>query len=67
MKSQFEQFYANKVAEQINKGVAVESVTIDLRLSVVKPLHAKWITKAADEIAKNGDLVKKAWTMASIC
>lgn len=66
MKAQFENYYSNKVADQMKKGVKVEDIKVDLRLSVVKPLHAKWVTKSVDEISKNIELIKKAWAMAGI-
>lgn len=66
MKAQFENYYSNKVADQMKKGVKVEDIKVDLRLSVVKPLHAKWVTKSVDEISKNMELIKKAWAMAGI-
>lgn len=50
----------------MKKGVKVEDIKVDLRLSVVKPLHAKWVTKSVDEISKNMELIKKAWAMAGI-
>lgn len=66
MKAQFENYYSSKVADQMEKGVKVEDIKVELLLSVVKPLHAKWVTKSADERSKNTELIRKAWTTAGI-
>ena len=39
---------------------------VDLRLSVIKPLHAKWLLKTCVDIGKKQELIRKAWGMAGI-
>lgn len=43
LKSQFQNFYAQEVKAALASGVDVESVNIDLHLSKIKPVHAKWL------------------------
>ena len=44
LRQQFQDWYASKICEQLDGGG--ETVPIDLRLSVVKPLRARWMMKA---------------------
>ena len=46
MKRKFVEWYANKVTRVLNDGQDLESITIDFKLSIVKPLHAKWVMDA---------------------
>ena len=34
---------ANEISKQIKEGIAPPDVKVSLKLSVIKPLHAKWI------------------------
>ena len=43
---------ADEVQSQIARGIAPESVSVDLEINTQKPLHAKWVTHF--EIVKNG-------------
>lgn len=43
LRQQFQEWYANKICEQLDG-----EVPVDLRLSVVKPLGAKWMMKLYD-------------------
>ena len=49
---QFQDWYASKICEQLDgEG---ETVPIDLRLSVVKTLGARWMMKLYDYLNQNG-------------
>ena len=39
----YQDWYAEKVLQQLNRSVAVHNVKVDVKLSIMKPLHAKWI------------------------
>ena len=43
-----------------------ENVKVDLRISVLKPLQAKWVTSFYDKMQSRQDIVKKAWERAGI-
>ena len=36
--------YSDQVRTQLDRGIKIEEVKVDMRLSVVKPLSAKWIS-----------------------
>ena len=37
----YQDWYAEKVFEQLNRGVQAHDVTVDFRLSTIKPIHAR--------------------------
>lgn len=39
---------------------------IDMRLSVVKPLHASWLVKTHKQLKEKTDLIKSAFVAAGI-
>lgn len=66
MKSQFVAWYSDQVLSQLRRGVSIEAVRVDLRLSVVKPLSGKWITEAVHHIASHPNIVKSGFKGAGI-
>ena len=43
MKDQFTSWYSAQIQSQLDSGVILDDVDVDLRLSVLKPIHATWI------------------------
>ena len=43
LKSKFTEWYSIFIAAQLDEGKAIENVEVKLKLSVLKPLQAKWI------------------------
>ena len=43
MKDQFTSWYSANVQSQFDSEVPLEDVDVDLRLSVIKPIHATWL------------------------
>ena len=37
-------WYAEQVQAQISKGISPESGSVDLKISIPKPIHAKWVS-----------------------
>lgn len=58
---QFITYYAAAVQEQLQSGVNVEDISVDFRLSVLKPLHAKWLVNAYNYFTsdKGKDVIAK--------
>lgn len=65
LKSQFQNFYAQEVKAALASGVDVESVNIDLHLSKIKPIHAKWFVYAIEQLADR-ELIAGAFEKAGI-
>ena len=59
LRTKFKESYTQKLCSQLNEGKETEGV--DLKLSVIRPLGAKWIVAAHDLIKNNSDLVKNGF------
>ena len=68
MKRKFVKCYANKVTRALDDGQDLESVTIDFKLSTVKPLHEKWVMEAYNHITSSigKDICLKGWQKSGI-
>ncbi|ELU18281.1 hypothetical protein CAPTEDRAFT_185762 [Capitella teleta] len=58
LKNCFIQWYADKVAMASEAG---NSVDVDLRLSIMKPLHALWVHKAWNVLQENESALLHGW------
>ncbi len=66
LKRKFESWYADKVTQEVNTGKDVYSISIETKLSIVKPLHAKWLISLYDHMKNNPEMVTKSFKMAKI-
>ena len=66
LKRKFENWYAEQVTKKIENGVNVLSVNIETKLSIVKPLHARWLISFYDHMQNNRQMIIKAFEMAGI-
>ncbi|KAJ8320516.1 hypothetical protein KUTeg_002103, partial [Tegillarca granosa] len=56
----------NKYYQSTKKGVRIENVTVDLKTSNVKPIHANWLLSVFDEISKDKHCVIEGFKLADI-
>ena len=61
LRKQTNTWFSDQVQSQIKNGVTTENVKVDLRISVLKPLHAKWVTSFYDCMQNRRDVVLKGW------
>lgn len=66
MKSSFEDFYASAVSKQLKINPDLTSVDINLKLSTVKPLHAKWLVGSFDKLNLDKSAIQRGWIEAGI-
>lgn len=64
LKSQFQSWYSKQVDKQIQSGVSLESVNVDLKLSTLKPVHAGWLVSATEAITS--DSIMLGWDKSGI-
>lgn len=64
LQQQFQEWYTNKICQQLNVGG--ETVLIDLRVSVVKPLGIKWMMKLYDYLKSRPEIVQNGFKGAGI-
>ena len=67
LKDSFQQWYASKITKQLESGKEIcDLKPVDLRLSHVKPLSAKWIFDAHAQVKADRKLVFKGFEKAGI-
>ncbi len=64
MTDSFLEYQSQKFHEQIQS--SAEQLKLDLRISVIKPEHAKWLMRSFDELKNRAEIVTKGWEMAGI-
>ena len=62
----YQDWYAEKVLQQLNRSVAVHNVKVDVKLSIIKPLHAKWIIEMYHHLRRSKQIVISGFRKAHI-
>ena len=68
-KKDFIKYYSSAVQQQHESGKSAEDIEVDLRLSIIKPLHAQWLVNIYNYFttASSGrDIIFKGWKKAGI-
>ena len=66
MKSHFSRWYAEEVRNAMDQGTALSDVKVDLRATVVKPLHANWIISTISTLSTRQESLKKPFETIGI-
>ena len=66
MKDQFTSWYSAQIQSQLDSGMVLDDVDVDLRLSVLKPIHATWIVSMCNHLSSSEDRqsIAKGWMKA---
>ena len=67
MMKKFTNWYRDQVTQTMDKGQELEQIEIPLKLSIVKPLHAKWLIEMYNEMtsADGKQVCLKGWQVVS--
>lgn len=67
-KKQFVTYYSCSAQEQLQKGRKLEDIEVDLKLTVIKPLHAQWLVSMYDHLTgqRGKEVILKGWKRAGI-
>ena len=65
MRSKFQQWYADEVQKQLDKG-AEEHTPVDLKMSIMKPLGARWLVSLHDYLQENDSIMKNGFKAAGV-
>ncbi|CAG2215564.1 unnamed protein product [Mytilus edulis] len=66
LRAKFQDWYADEVAKFLKKKRKLDKFEIDMRLSVIKPLHARWLVKTQKQLETKNDLIRSAFEAAGI-
>uniref|UniRef100_K1PN19 Uncharacterized protein n=1 Tax=Magallana gigas TaxID=29159 RepID=K1PN19_MAGGI len=62
IKQRFQRWYASCISKQLDKGVDIETLKpVDLRLSILKLLGAKWLVETYKDIRSQPEMVIKGF------
>ena len=66
--NKYQDWYADCVSEQLNRGVASHDVKVGVKLSTVKPLHTQWVVDFYNnmQLASSKSIIKKGFKKALI-
>ena len=64
--SKFNEWYAERVSKQLMNGKASGDVKVSLKLTDLKPLHAKWIVEMYGYLKQQKESVVKGFEKAGI-
>ena len=66
LKDKFGNWYASEVTKQLDGGADVYAVDVKLQLSVLKPVHARWLISLYDYFRNQPELIIKGFEQAGI-
>ena len=66
LRNQAQKWYSEQVQAQIMNGIQPHKLCVDLRISVLKPLHAKWVVQFYDYMRSNKDIILKGWRRSGV-
>ena len=68
MKKKFTLWYSDQVIRALDEVKDIKDVDISLKLSIVKPLHAKWLIEMYNHMtsSEGRDVCLKGWKVAGI-
>ena len=66
MKSSFSRWYADEVKQALDQGVSLENLEVDLRASLIKPLHANWLMLAMSALQDKPDVLCRGFEKSGI-
>ena len=57
LKDKFELWYANEVKKQLLEETKVYDIDIPLKLSILKPIHGRWLLGLYDHLQNNKEII----------
>ena len=66
MKDEFTAWYSGEVAESLFRGTDIEEAVIDMKISTMKPLHARWLFSAWHSLARKTSILVDGFKRAGI-
>ena len=66
LRQQTQSWYSNEIVDQMQKGKKPHEIKVDVRISIMKPLNAKWIAKCYGRIRSKPDLIINGWRKSGI-
>ena len=66
LNKKFEEWYAKQISDQLKQGVDVYQIKVDLTLTRMKHIHARWVIGLYDYLRNQSDCIKESFDKAGI-
>ena len=66
LRRQFQDWYSEQICQQLQRGKENAVQPVDLRLSIAKPLGAKWMMGLYDNMKSKAEIIKNGFQQAGI-
>eukprot|EP00795_Rhopilema_esculentum_P000678 gene678-10384_t len=66
LRKESQNWLAEQVQQQIQNGYKAEHVKVNLKISILKPIQAKWLTSFYDRMQNRPDIAVKGFARAGI-
>ena len=66
LKHEFEEWYSQQVEQELKAGVPVAETKVNLNLTLVKPIHARWLMKAHEKVSSMSHTIREGFRKAGI-
>ena len=68
MKKRFTEWYSRCIIQELGSGKGVDNIDIQLKMSVLKPLHANWINDLYNyfTVPEGKEVIANGWKAAYI-
>ena len=66
LKDKFELWYGNEVKIKLDEGTKVYEIDIPLKLSILKPIHGRWLPGLYEHLRNNKEIIINGFESAGI-
>ena len=66
LSEKFEAGYSGEITKWLNEGSEVYGIDINFNVSVMKPIHARWLRSFYDHMQNQVNLIKQSFYMVGI-
>ncbi len=66
MEDSFTEWYSDKVADSLKKGIDLSTVQASMTLTEMKPIHARWLIRAFDKLKSSPTAILRGWEQTGI-
>ena len=68
LKCRFTEWFSARISDELDSGNELENIEIKLHLSVLKPLHAKWLLDLYNYLTsqKGQEIIEHGWKSAGV-
>ena len=66
LKNKFSEWYSQQITKRLEQGESIHDIEVKTTLTIMKPIHAKWIIGLYDHLRNQSQLIKKGFKETGI-